>query len=136
MRPFFPLYKQLYLYLINLKSLKIFSANFKWKLPICWDFWDLAWWLSFSWFCGYNFLHKYGVTRIGGGVGLCIDEYLNYKEHPDLVFLVDGSAESFLVEINRTKEKNVIVGIIYRPLYWKLNEFLSDLDLVLGKITN
>ena len=39
------------------------------------------------------------------------------------------------VEINGTKEKNIIVGIIYRPPDSKLNEFLSDLDLVLGKIS-
>ena len=30
---------------------------------------------------------------------------LNYKEGPDLAFPVDGSAESLLVEINNTKEK-------------------------------
>ena len=39
------------------------------------------------------------------------------------------------VEINRTKEKNIIVGIIYRPRDSKLNGFQSDLDLVLGKIS-
>ena len=38
------------------------------------------------------------------------------------------------VEINRTKEKNVIVGIIYRPPDSNLNKFLSDLDLVLENI--
>ena len=33
------------------------------------------------------------------------------------------------------KKKNIIVGIIYRPPNSKLNEFLSDLDLVRGKIS-
>ena len=88
----------------------------------------------FSDIVGYNFLHKPRVTRIGGGVGLYIGENLNYKERPDLAFPVDGSAESLFVEINRTKEKNVILGIIYRPPDSNLNEYLSDLDLVLGKI--
>ena len=60
----------------------------------------------FSDIAGFNFLHKPRVTRIGG--------HLNYKERPDLKFPVDRSAESLFVEINRTKEKNVIVGIIYR----------------------
>ena len=64
---------------------------------------------------GYNFLHKPRVNRVGGGVGLCIDEHLNYKERPDLAFPVDGRAESLFAEINRTKKKNEIVGIIYRP---------------------
>ena len=61
---------------------------------------------------GYNFLHKPRVNRVGGGVGLYIGEHLNYKERPDLAFPVDGSAESLFVEINSTKEKNVIVGIL------------------------
>ena len=84
---------------------------------------------------GYNFLHKARVNRVGGGVGLYIGEHLNYKERPDLAFPVDGSAESLFVEINRTKEKNVIVGVFYRPPDSNLNEFLSDLDHVLEKIT-
>ena len=89
----------------------------------------------FSDIAGYNFLHKPRVTRVGGGVGLYIGDHLNYKERPDLVFPVDGSAESLFVEINRTKEKKVIVGLIFWPPDSNLNEFLSDLDLVLGKIT-
>ena len=93
-------------------------------LDDCYHFSDIA---------GYNFLHKPGVNRIGGGVGLYIGEHLNYKERHDLAFPEDKSAESLFVEINRTKEKNLIVGIIYRPPDSKLNKFLSDLDLVLGK---
>ena len=93
-------------------------------LDDCYHFSDIA---------GYNFLHKPGVNRIGGGVGLYIGEHLNYKERHDLAFSEDKSAESLFVEINRTKEKNLTVGIIYRPPDSKLNKFLSDLDLVLGK---
>lgn len=88
----------------------------------------------FSDIAGYNFLHKLRVTRVGGGVSLYIGEHLNYKERPELAFTVDGSAESLFAEINRTKEKNVIVGIIYRPPDSNLNEFLCDLDQVLGKL--
>ena len=83
---------------------------------------------------GYKFLHKPRVTRVGGGVALCIGEHLNYKERPDLAFPEDFSAESSFAQINRTKEKNGFVGIIYRPPDSTVNEFLSDLDLVLGKI--
>ena len=73
-------------------------------LDDCYHFSDIA---------GYNFLHKPRVNRIGGGVGLCIGEHLNYKERHDLAFPEDKSAESLSVEINRIKEKNIIVGIIY-----------------------
>ena len=37
-------------------------------------------------------------------------------------------------EINRTKQKNEIVGIFYRPTHSNFIEFLCDLDQVLGKI--
>ena len=69
----------------------------------------------FSDIVGYNFLHKPKVNRIGGGDGLYIGEHLNYKERHDLAVPEDKSAEFLFVEVNRTKEKNIIVGIIYRP---------------------
>ena len=65
---------------------------------------------------------------------LYLGEHLNYKECPDLAFPVDGGAESLFVEINRTKEKNVIVGVLYRPsdsnLFWVEAGVLYD---VLGR---
>ena len=73
-------------------------------LDDCYHFSDIA---------GYNFLHKPRVNRIRGGVGLYIGEHLNYKKRHDLAFPEDKSAESLFVEINRIKEKNIIVGIIY-----------------------
>ena len=51
-----------------------------------------------------------------------------------LAYPGDKSAESLFVEINRTKVKNIIVGMIYRPPDSQLHEFLSDLDVVLGRI--
>ena len=70
----------------------------------CYHFSDIA---------GYNFLHKPRVNRIGGGVGLYTGEHLNYKERHDLSFPDDKSAESLFVEINWTKEKNIIVNSIF-----------------------
>lgn len=83
---------------------------------------------------GYNFLYKFRVICVGGGVGFYIGEYLNYKECFDLVFFVDGSVEFLFIEINRIKEKNVIVGVIYWLFDLNLNEFLFDFDFVLEKI--
>ena len=65
-------------------------------LDDCYHFSDIA---------GYNFLHKPRINCIGGGVGLYIGEYLNYKERHDIAFHDDKYAESLFVEINRTKEK-------------------------------
>ena len=58
-------------------------------------------------------MHKPRVNRIGGGVGLDIGKHLNYKERGDLEFPGVKFAESLFVQIKRTKEENVIVGIIY-----------------------
>ena len=70
----------------------------------CYHFSDIA---------GYNFLHKPRINRIGGGVGLYTGEHLNYKERHDLPFPEDKSAKSLFVEINWTKEKNIIVNSIF-----------------------
>ena len=43
-------------------------------------------------------------------------------------FPSDETAESMFVEVNRPKEKNLIVGVIYRPPKQSLQEFISDLD--------
>ena len=112
-------------HLLSLK-LKPFGTCSLLLLDDCYHFSDIA---------GYNFLHKPRVNHIDEGLGLYIGEHLNYNNRHDLAFPQDKSAESLFVEINRTKEKNIIVGIIYRPPDSQLNEFLSDLDLVLGKIS-
>lgn len=70
----------------------------------CYHFSDIA---------GYNFLDKPRVNRIGRGVGLYNGEHLNYKEGHDLSFPEDKSAKSLFVEINWTKEKNIIVTSIF-----------------------
>ena len=68
-------------------------------------------------------------------LAIYIGEHSNYKERHDLAFPEDKSAESLFAEINKTKEKNIFGGIIYRPPDSKLKEFLSDLELLLGKIS-
>lgn len=68
---------------------------------------------------GYKFMHNYRDGRTGGGVGLYLADYLNCKLRPDMVFS-NNWAESLFVEIIREKEKNVIVGVIYRPPDQKL----------------
>ena len=38
------------------------------------------------------------------------------------------------MEANRPKEKNLIVGVIYRPPKQSLQEFINDLDLLIIRI--
>ena len=39
------------------------------------------------------------------------------------------------MEINRPKEKNIIVGVVYRPPNQKLQNFMNSLDLLLASIS-
>ena len=50
-----------------------------WLDDDCYHFSDIA---------GYNCLHKPRVNCVGGGVSLYIGEHFNYKERPDLAYLL------------------------------------------------
>ena len=39
------------------------------------------------------------------------------------------------MEINRPKEKNIIVGVVYKPPNQELQDFMSSLDLLLAIIS-
>ena len=43
--------------------------------------------------------------------------------------------ESLFIEIIRSHERNVIVGIIYRPPNQNVNDFVIRMNDVLGKVT-
>ena len=88
-------------------------------------------------FCGiagYNFIHDFRNQRSGGGVGLYLKQEFEFKRRPDLYFAND-SAESLFVEVERTKEKNLIVGIIYRPPEQNIIDFNAELDRLLFVIS-
>ena len=72
-------------------------------------------------FPGLNFIHNYRVGRTGGGVGLYLADYL--------------FAESLFVEINRTKGKNVMIGVIHRPPDCKLRDFIFEQEQLVSAIS-
>ena len=39
------------------------------------------------------------------------------------------------MEINSPKEKNIIVGVVYRPPNQKLQDFMNSLDLLLASMS-
>ena len=84
---------------------------------------------------GYTFLNNYRVGRSGGGVGLYLVDNVSFKQRNDLAFSDNSATESLFVELDRAKEKNIIVGVIYRPPDQKVKDFLCDLDLLLDKIS-
>ena len=83
---------------------------------------------------GYNFVHNPRKDRTGGGVGLYLADKFDFKYRPDLVFSSTECAESLFVEINRPKEKNIIVGVVYRPPK-HLQDFMNSLDSLLASIS-
>ena len=82
---------------------------------------------------GYVFLNTNSPTR-AGGVGLYISKELTFIRRRDLEITGDG-IESCWVEIMREKEKNIVIGCLYRHptkdcaiLHNALKEQLSNLN--------
>ena len=84
---------------------------------------------------GYIFLHNLREDTIGGSVCPYLVDNFDFKCRPDVVFSCTECAESFFVEINRPKEKNKIVGVVYRPPNQNLQDFMNSLDSLLASIS-
>ena len=78
------------------------------------------------------------VNRIDckvGGVGFYILNNIDYKLRHDLM-CQNEVYESCFIEINRSDDKNIILGVLYRHHNHSINEFNSQLETVLSKITS
>ena len=92
---------------------------------------------------GYNFVEQHR-SSLGGGVALCVMKHLNYIERPDLALYdnrkwqdYDNDIESVFIEINKDKlhlEKNIIIGVLYRPPGNDIRTFNEKLESILHKI--
>ena len=74
---------------------------------------------------GYRAEHNCRTNRTGGGVSLFIREDLEYSTREDLC-QSEKNTESLFVEIDKEqfgKEKNIIIGVIYRPPDTDIKEF-------------
>ena len=80
------------------------------------------------------FFTKIQNNRLGGGVCLCIDSNLNYKERPDISFGNDD-INSLFIELQLTSQKNVIVGVIYKAPNSDGKSFNDLLDKCLSAIS-
>ena len=70
--------------------------------------------------------------KIGGGVGMYIQDSICYKNRDDLE--TDNlSMESIFIEISNDKSKNTIIGVIYRPPS-NIKDFLESFDKITEKI--
>ena len=74
-----------------------------------------------------------------GGVGLFINENLNYIKRDDLSIFIPHVMETMFVEIQYKHSKPIIVGVIYRPNNLPradLDLFISNLLEIQSKISN
>ena len=83
---------------------------------------------------GYNYIHEPRRSRTGGGVGLYLNQDFQFKCCPEICFS-DSCAESLFVQIIQQKERNIIVGVIYRLPEKNVLEFCDELDQLLMTIS-
>ena len=64
---------------------------------------------------GYCFISNHRSGKTGGGVGLYLQDYLQYKLLQDCTISNPDVIESLFVEISNPHGKNIIVGTVYWP---------------------
>ena len=64
----------------------------------------------------YNYDGLNRVNKKGGGVGIYVAKQLGYKIRKDLNTNTEDTIETIFIEISVPKGKNIIIGMIYRPL--------------------
>ena len=76
------------------------------------------------------------VNRTGGGVAVCIQDQVSFRERPDLSSFTEDF-ETVFIEIekgNQLNAKNVIIGVIYRPPNQDKLSFNEKLNDIISKI--
>ena len=84
---------------------------------------------------GYNFVYKMRPVRSGGGVGLYVSDNLNFRIRTDIYADESEVMEALFIEIIRTHEKNIIAGKIDHAPNQNVNDFVTRINKILGKIS-
>ena len=84
---------------------------------------------------GYEFIHKNRPDRSGGGVGLYLSNNCDFKVRDDLSGSDADVMESLFIEIVRSNEKNIVVGVIYRPPNTNVDAFMSKHCEIVEKLS-
>ena len=88
--------------------------------------------LSFE---GCNFVSNHRAKRIGGGVGLFIDQNFSYKILPEFNLSNANIIESLFVEIFIPRHKHMVIGVIYRPPSENTLEFTEKVNEIISGAT-
>ena len=84
---------------------------------------------------GYHFIGKHRNSR-GDGVAVCVQNHLHYFERPD-ISAIDSDIETVFIEISKDQlqiDKNILIGVIYRPPATDVRSFNDKLNVYLDKI--
>ena len=84
---------------------------------------------------GYNFISNHRRGKTGGGVGLYLGDYFQYKLIQDCNISNPEVIESLFVEISNPLGKNIIVGTVYRPPNQNLVSFIEHFNKILSIIS-
>ena len=84
---------------------------------------------------GYCFISNHRSGKTGGGVGLYLQDHLQYKLLQDCTISNPDVIESMFVEIPNPHGKNIIVGTVYRPPNQNLDSFMHEFNKILSTIS-
>ena len=85
---------------------------------------------------GYKVIGRHRVNRTCGGVAVCIQDQVSFRERPDLSCFTEDF-ETVFIEIekgNQLNAKKVIIGVIYRPPNQDILSFNEKLNDIINKI--
>ena len=84
---------------------------------------------------GYNFVPSHRKSKIGGGVGIYLQNNIEYKIHKNCKFSDPDVNEPIFVKIIVPQGINSIVGCVYRPPHQNTALVLEKFNDILSFIT-
>ena len=84
--------------------------------------------------CGYKVIGHNRVNRAGGGVAVCVQDHVYFKERPDLSYF-DEDCETVFIEVEEGQQRqnhNVIIGVIYRPPNQDISSFNDKMNTIVN----
>ena len=85
---------------------------------------------------GYELIEKHRTNKVGGGIGLFVKNGVNYRPRADLT-IFEHYCESMFIEIDKSvfgSERNMLVGVIYRPPNTDIKLFIAALKEILENV--
>lgn len=84
---------------------------------------------------GFNFVSNCRKNKIGGGVGLYIDDDIDFKIRTDASVMSD-LIECIFIEIQQMNSSSILVGCVYRPPNTDISLFNLELLAILNKLSD